>query len=194
MWTYYDPLREGRELGVWLSTQWIQYWRKAMHWIKCSAHPAYHLEWKQTLILRINIFSGFWGKEWQGLKKKKSQEKVWSIDWEGRQMPLVVSSEFSGFELSEWVIQWSRSINEKAVPLGTIHTVHDYFMGVGGNSLLPFDSMVLEWTQNHWMNQGKQCATLPSCPSVFHRLICTAWDKEGKILSLQIYSGKAATI
>lgn len=55
-------------------------------------------------------------------------------------MPLVVFSESSGFEMSECVIQWSWSINANATPLGNIHTVHDYVMGVG-NSLLPFDSM-----------------------------------------------------
>lgn len=86
-------------------------------------------------------------------------------------MLLVVSLEILGFELSEWVIQRSCSINEKAIPLGTIHIVHNHFMGMEGNSLLPFDRMVWEWKQNHWINQGKQCATLLSCPSVFHRLI-----------------------
>lgn len=30
----------------------------------------------------------------------------------------------------------------KAVLLDAIHTVHDYFTGVEGNSLSPFDSMV----------------------------------------------------
>lgn len=38
-------------------------------------------------------------------------------------------------------------MNENAIPLGTIHTVHDYFMGVEGNRLLPFDSMVSEWAE-----------------------------------------------
>lgn len=38
VWPYCDPLGEGRELKVWLSTQWIQYWLKAMHWIKCPEH------------------------------------------------------------------------------------------------------------------------------------------------------------
>lgn len=126
-------------------------------------------------ILRISLLVGLREKNDKGWKK--SQERVWSIDWEGRQMPLVVFSEFSGFEMSEWVIQWSCSINEKAILLGTIHAVHDYFMGVEGNSLLPFDSTVSEWKQNYWVNQGKQYVTVLSCPSVFHRLICTAWER-----------------
>lgn len=93
---------------------------------------------KILIILRIRPLAGT-GEE---SNKERIQEKVWSIDWEGRQMPLVVFSESSGFEMSEWVIQWSWSINANAIPLGNIHTVHDYFMAVGGNSLLPFDSMV----------------------------------------------------
>lgn len=38
-------------------------------------------------------------------------------------------------------------MNEKAIPLGTIHTVRDYFMGVEGNRRLPFDSVGSEWAQ-----------------------------------------------
>lgn len=49
-------------------------------------------------------------------------------------MPLVVFSESSGFEMSEWVIHWSWSINTNAIPLGNIHTVHGYFIGSGGQS------------------------------------------------------------
>lgn len=130
-------------------------------------------------ILRIRPLTGT-GEE---SNKERIQEKVWSIDWEGRQMTRVVFSESSGFEMSEWVIQWSWSINANAIPLGNIHTVHDYFMGVGGNSLLPFDSMVSEWKQNHWRNQGKQCVTFFSWPSVFHRLIYTAKEKGGKVFT-----------
>lgn len=84
-----------------------------------------------------------------------------------------------------WTVRMSHtlscSINEKAIPLGTIHTVHDYFMGVEGNSLLPFDRMDSEWKQNHRLNQGKQRSALLSCPSAFHRLTCTAWEEEGMI-------------
>lgn len=97
-------------------------------------------------------------------------------------MPLVVFSESSGFAMSEWVLQWSWSINANAIPLGTIHTVRDYFMWVGGNSLLP----LIVWFQNennHWRNQGKQCVTFFSCPSVFHRLICIAQEKGVKYLA-----------
>lgn len=53
--------------------------------------------------------------------------------------------------------------------------------GMKGNSLLPFDRMVSEQKQCHWINQGKQCATLIFCPSVFHRLTRTAWEKGGKM-------------
>lgn len=90
------------------------------------------------------------------------------------------------FEMSEWVIQWSWSINANAIPLGNIHTVHDCFMGVAGNSLLPFDSMDSEWKQNHWRNQGKQCVTFLSCPLVFHRLMCIPHEKGGKVSPLLI--------
>lgn len=45
------------------------------------------------------------------------------------------------------------------------------------------DSMVSEWKQNHWRNQGKQCVTFFSCPSVFHRLICIAQEKGVKYLA-----------
>lgn len=133
---------------------------------------------------------GFGEKNNKGWKNPK--KKVWSIDWEERQMPLVVFSEFSGFEMSEWVTQWSCSINEKAIPLGTIHTVHDYFKGMEGNSLLPLDSMVSEWKQNHWISQGKQCVTLLSCPSASHRLICIAWEKGGKT-PIPSETGRATT-
>lgn len=100
-------------------------------------------------------------------------------------MPLVVFSESSGFEMSEWVIQWSWSINTNVIPLGNIHTVHDYFMGVG-DSLLPFDTMDSEWKQNLWRNQGQQCVTFFSCPSAFHGLICFAQEKGGMYLRLLI--------
>lgn len=40
---------------------------------------------------------------------------------------------------------WSCFVNEKAIPLCIIHMVHDYFMEVDGNSLLPFSRMVSEW-------------------------------------------------
>lgn len=81
-------------------------------------------------------------------------------------MPLVVFSESSGFEMSEWVIHWSWSINTNAIPLGNIHTVHGYFMGVG-DRLLPSDTMDSEWKQNLWRNQGSAVCNILFLPISF---------------------------